>query len=113
MSRKIDITGKRFGKLTAIREDGRDTHGIILWLCECECGETCHVRSADLRHGLVKSCGCLNSERLVRSNKSRQKREEVVISGFLKPVDKEAFSDYWMFGEHPEEQERWFNSVVV
>ena len=49
----------------------------------------------------------------MRSNKSRQKREETVISGFLKPVDKEAFSDYWMFGEHPEEQERWFNSVVV
>ena len=66
MSRKIDIKGKRFGRLTAVKEDGRDSHGIILWLCECECGETCHVRSADLRHGLVKSCGCLNTERLPR-----------------------------------------------
>lgn len=111
MNRKIDITGKRFGKLTAIREDGRDNNGIILWLCQCECGETCHVRSADLRHGLVKSCGCLNTERLVRRNKARMRREEETIP--VKPLDKGKFNDFWMFGEHPGEQERWFNSVVV
>lgn len=110
-NRKIDITGKRFGRLTAIREDGRDSHGIILWLCECDCGETCHIRSADLRHGAVKSCGCLNSERLIRRNKALKKREQVAI-GLLTPVDRSRFKDFWMFGEHPEEQERWFNSLV-
>ena len=112
MSRKIDIKGKRFGRLTAVKEDGRDSHGIILWLCECECGETCHVRSADLRHGLVKSCGCLNTERLVRRNNARRK-EEVERQNFLTPVDRCRFKDFWMFGEHPDEQERWFNSLVI
>nr|DAH26975.1 MAG TPA: Acetone carboxylase alpha subunit [Caudoviricetes sp.] len=37
--RGIDITGQKFGKLTAIkRTKKRDKTGNIYWYCECECG---------------------------------------------------------------------------
>lgn len=58
----IDITGRKYGRLTAIREIGIDTHHNTIWLCKCECGNEISVSSRNLRHGKVKSCGCLKAE---------------------------------------------------
>lgn len=71
MSKKIDRTGERFGRLLVIREYGRDKHGNVLWLCRClgkhgdDCGAETIVRSNDLRSGKTKSCGCLSREQTV------------------------------------------------
>ncbi len=59
MSRKLELTGKRFGKLLAKREAGRDKGGHILWLCLCDCGNEKIVRGDYLRSGTTRSCGCL------------------------------------------------------
>ncbi len=48
-----DLTGKKFGKLTAISREGVD------WLCLCECNNTKIVKISQLQNGAVKSCGCL------------------------------------------------------
>lgn len=53
----IDLTGQRFGKLTVIKEAGREKKGVV-WLCQCDCGNTKTVRSDHLRSGDVTSCGC-------------------------------------------------------
>lgn len=60
---KIDITGEKFGRLTAIKTDGKDKNGRALWLCKCDCGNMITVRLTDLRTGRRKSCGCLKKER--------------------------------------------------
>lgn len=63
-SRRIPIVpGQVFGKLTVIREDGRNSHGDIMWLCQCECGNTCFCPSSGLRRGNNKSCGCSNGKK--------------------------------------------------
>ena len=54
-----DLTGMKFGRLTVIKEDGKDKHGNILWFCQCECGGTALVTSYRLTKGISKSCGCL------------------------------------------------------
>lgn len=56
----IDLTGKRFGKLTVIkRSDVKDKHGQWKWLCKCECGNETLVTSSNLkRKNGVRSCGC-------------------------------------------------------
>ena len=59
MPRRNDITGKKFGKLTAIQRAGRDKNGKYLWLCKCDCGGEKIVTSSDLVTGNTKSCGCL------------------------------------------------------
>jgi hypothetical protein len=62
MGLKIDLQGKKFGKLTVIKEKGKDKQGGFLWLCECDCGNIKIARSGCLIHGSTRSCGCLNSE---------------------------------------------------
>lgn len=62
MGKFIDLTGKRFGKLTVIKqgESHIDLSGkpIIYWDCKCDCGNTTSVRGVSLRSGRSKSCGC-------------------------------------------------------
>lgn len=60
---KDDVTGEKFGKLTAIKTAGKDNDGHSLWICKCDCGNTITVRLTDLRAGRRKSCGCLKKER--------------------------------------------------
>lgn len=56
MTRRKDITGQQFGKLTAVRCIGSDKHGAI-WECVCDCGKTLAVPSRHLVSGNTKSCG--------------------------------------------------------
>lgn len=60
---KQDITGQRFGRLTAVRPtEERDTAGSIIWECQCDCGGTGRYSVNVLRKGMVRSCGCLYKE---------------------------------------------------
>ena len=39
MGKRIDLTGKRFGRWTVVSEsDLRDCNGNIMWNCKCDCG---------------------------------------------------------------------------
>lgn len=68
----IDITGKRFGMLTAIHRVEQPEYVNCemgaWWLCKCDCGNTKSVAYSSLKNGGVKSCGCLisNGERIIR-----------------------------------------------
>lgn len=68
MSKLIDLTGKRFGKLTVIKKDKPHytTGGNIVnkWMCQCDCGNQKSVLGASLRSGNTRSCGCLGKEKL-------------------------------------------------
>lgn len=59
----IDITGCRFNRLTALRRV-ENSNNVHRWECLCDCGNTHIVRKGNLMHGQVKSCGCLDLERL-------------------------------------------------
>ena len=66
MSKLIDLTGKKFGRLTVLERHGT-WHAPCgqtdpLWLCRCECGVELLVRGISLRSGNTRSCGCLRSE---------------------------------------------------
>jgi hypothetical protein len=57
---KDDLTGKRFGSLTALSEAGRDRTRSVLWRCACDCGGERIVAAGYLNAGDVQSCGCVN-----------------------------------------------------
>lgn len=68
----IDMTGRRYGRLTVIERVGTskaDGQGRPTWLCQCDCGNTTIVIGANLRAGLTKSCGCLRREKCGRKGK--------------------------------------------
>lgn len=59
----VDLTGQKFGMLTVIcraqdyvQENGRHR---VMWLCECECGNTKVIKGDSLKSGAIRSCGCL------------------------------------------------------
>jgi hypothetical protein len=58
LSRLIDLTGKRFGRLVVIERAKNGENGKAQWLCKCDCGNTKIVSGTDLRKGSCKSCGC-------------------------------------------------------
>ena len=76
MTRLVDITGMRFGRLIAV-EQAPTKGGQTRWICKCDCGSTKEIRSAHLREGLTKSCGCLENEN--RQNQSS--RRSLDLSG--------------------------------
>jgi len=53
-SASINIAGRRFGLLVALRYEKNRT-----WLCRCNCGVEKILHGAHLRGGRTKSCGCL------------------------------------------------------
>lgn len=59
-----DITGQKFGRLTALYPllENRNTKEQLKWLCSCECGKEHIVRSAHLISNRIVSCGCYNQE---------------------------------------------------
>ena len=63
-----DLTGQRFGRLVAIKENGRTKQGQAMWLCQCDCGNTKTIASASLTGGLTVSCGCYGREKTIKRN---------------------------------------------
>jgi len=64
----IDLTGKRFGRLTVLERSGtwHSPDGIStvpVWHCRCDCGKETYVTGRNLKGGLTRSCGCLRSEK--------------------------------------------------
>lgn len=56
---KQDITGKRFGRLVAVRAtEKRDASGATVWECRCDCGNIAMVTVNVLKDGRTQSCGC-------------------------------------------------------
>ncbi len=70
MSKLIDLTGKRFGRLFVIARNGTAQSGHALWICKCECGNTRVISSNQLISG-TQSCGCLQREKAAEFAKNR------------------------------------------
>lgn len=72
-----DISGQKFGRLTAIKCLGTNEAKQTLWECQCECGNTIVAHKQNLKNGHTKSCGCYNkdiaSERAKTHGESRSR----------------------------------------
>jgi hypothetical protein len=67
MSHIIEMTGKRFGRLTVIERDYSRLYNAYWW-CKCDCGNILSVHGGSLRSGLTKSCNCLQSDITTKRN---------------------------------------------
>lgn len=59
---RIDLIGKRFGRLTVLSYSHKDKRHRLFWLCICDCGNKTTPRGDLLKSGGTKSCGCFNRE---------------------------------------------------
>lgn len=60
MPKLIDITGKKFNKLTAI-EFNHIKNKQHFWLFKCDCGNMKIISKGEVTNGGTKTCGCWNS----------------------------------------------------
>lgn len=59
---KINMEGKRFGRLTVIEEEKQSGSSHRYCLCKCDCGTTKRIRADHLNSGKIISCGCHRKE---------------------------------------------------
>ena len=85
MSKRAQLTGKVFGKLTVLGrgEDYISPSGshLLRWECLCECGNKINATTSQLKRGL-SSCGCVS------------RREDLTGRRFGKLTVKYAVDDY-------------------
>ena len=76
MAKFIDLTNKKFGRLTVLKKSCVKNKKIY-WYCLCECGNIKEVAGTHLKSGLIKSCGCLlkekNTKTFYKHGKSKDK----------------------------------------
>lgn len=58
MTARIDLTGKRFGKLVVIKAAPSSPKGQSKWICRCDCGKESNVFTLNLVRKATRSCGC-------------------------------------------------------
>jgi hypothetical protein len=61
-AKAFDLTGKKFGRLTAINRDMTVSYGPIHWIFRCECGTERRIRGSSVTSGNTTSCGCAKIE---------------------------------------------------
>lgn len=57
------VIGKRFGRLTVLREADDSAIRKTRLLCLCDCGNEKSISLDDLTSGMTRSCGCLRREK--------------------------------------------------
>lgn len=79
-----NLTGQKFGKWLVL-ERAESKKGKVLWLCQCDCGNTGVVSASKLKAGLSKSCGCAN----------RRKDITGLKFGYLTVLERAEQKDKW------------------
>lgn len=73
------MIGKKFSRLTVVKDSGERYRRHRLWECVCDCGGTTKVTTNGLNSGNTKSCGCLQKEASKEVGHANAKR----VGGFL------------------------------
>ena len=69
--RRLDLAGKKFGRLTLVKVTGVNASKQRIWACICDCGREHSVSQAHITKGKTTSCGCYRKERMTRHNMCR------------------------------------------
>lgn len=74
MSKRLELTGKKFGRLNVVHYSKTDKG----WICNCDCGNCVTINTNNLTSGKSKSCGCLRKEitakRMKQQNHANKKK---------------------------------------
>ena len=79
MSKAMNLTGLKFGKLTVIHRIANNQDGRTMWHCLCECGREVDVLGKSLTGNNTKTCGCSHKQRDIKSNKYKVSGDTVTM----------------------------------
>lgn len=75
MRKKLDLTGRRFGKLTVLHP-GESIGACTAWLGRYDCGQEPVARADNLKNGYTKFCSfqrCKRSEEAVEARRDAER----------------------------------------
>lgn len=86
MAKYNDLVGQKFGRLTVIEHINAKDIGksgtAAYWRCKCECGKETVVRTHDLIHDKIKSCGCYKAEAMRNTKRAIREKEIASLEKF-------------------------------
>lgn len=104
---RMDISGKVYGRLTAI-EVAKVCDHKVWWRCSCECGQMTNVMLGKLQSGSTKSCGCMQREistGIARKHLAgKKKQDHPRWNPSLSPTERDKF--------RPSELKEWSRRVL-
>ena len=81
MGKFIDMTGRRYGRLTVQKLSTKTgSRGELMWISLCDCGKKIIKTGASIRHANTQSCGCLKNDHL-RGVNNHQARKKIATLG--------------------------------
>lgn len=87
----IDISGKKFGKLTVISV-AYSKGNRVYWNCKCDCGNDFVAMGRALKTGNTSSCGCINHGKgQIRRNIKGRKFGELTAEEYLGVINNHSF----------------------
>jgi hypothetical protein len=92
----IDISGKKFGELTAMRPVPKNKGRGVKWLCKCECGNETIANGGHLRAGKRVSCGCRSQARIFETGINRiyaNYKRKAKLRGLSFTISREEFGN--------------------
>lgn len=90
-----DITGQKFGKLTAVYPLKEIKGSSYVWHCKCECGNEIDVRLSSLTSGNTNSCGCQRREKLKGKAKDISGKQFGLLTAIAPTEKRENGSVVW------------------
>lgn len=88
-----DITGMKFGRLTALYPEETNVRGRFKWICRCDCGNYTKAKSSELKNGARISCGCARE-----THGMSHSRLYVIWKGMKQRCDDETVQCYKNYG---------------
>lgn len=103
MTKLIDLTGQRFGRLVVLERAENSKNGQARWKCQCDCGNVKIIQGNHLRQGTTKSCGCLEKENLYKiahqkTHGETKTRLYQIWSGIKQRCNNINSPDYYRYG---------------
>jgi hypothetical protein len=97
--KKLELLGKRYGKLVVLEFAGLNKYKIPhrMWRCRCDCGREVIKSGPRLYSGKINSCGCLNLEHMRSIPKETRLRNLEKAKPLLVKIGsamRELFGDY-------------------
>lgn len=72
-----NLQGRKFGRLTVLRDSGKRQKYSVMWACLCLCGRLKEVRQDHLKSKRIRSCGCIKKEQAsIHLKKIMEKNKE-------------------------------------
>lgn len=103
MPKKINLLGKRFGKLLVINELP-SKNGKTYWQCQCDCGKIKDVQTCHLLDQTTKSCGSCKYDRkfffcLNCGEKLKEHQKKYCSNKCQKEYQQKEWEEKWFAGE--------------